>query len=157
MSQWTQVCGIIRVDDTGVLKQKYNVDLMSVLGIDAFNDEGNFYGVDLPDCVKSYPNLRFIPFGSEAAIHFEHWHNPDNTCMASDVISFFGSLRDFGEDECELLAKWFEDVVKEYDEKCVLVRQAVITYDCEFEKTVTITMVRDDTNELAFNMKEKIL
>lgn len=137
MSCWTQVAGIIRVDNIGVLERKHSKTIKDILGVDVDN---------APDIVSlgdytayAYDGTRIIPFGSEGSLVFSFWKNPDKSCMASDTISFFGSLRDFELTEQQELIQWFKDVVTELNDKCIGVRNAVMTADCEGYKQITVS------------------
>ena len=137
MSKWTQVLGAIRVDNCDK-----NINFEEIFGINGYESCIGDYKDAIS--VMSESQTRVIPFGSEGTLTFHYWKNKDKTCMDSDTISFFGSLRDFNDDDCINLKQWLKDVVLELDKKCICVRQAVLTFNCEFSRISTITFITED-------------
>ena len=115
MSQWTHVAGAIRIDcfdHEGVVEQ-----IINVLG------QTWRFGEDV------YPDTEYAPYGSEGSIQYTISENPDDSSMAAFVITFYGDLRHYDNDE-EIIA-WFEKACNAF-----LIRQATITIDVERQKIV---------------------
>lgn len=122
MSQWTHVAGTIRIDCfdyEGVEEQIYNV-----LG------QTWQYGDDVD------PDTEYAPYGSEGSIQYVITENPDESCVAAFVVTFYGDLRDYDND-AEIIA-WFEKACNSF-----IIRQAVISIDVEYQKSVYGAYVGD--------------
>jgi len=115
MSQWTHIAGTIRIDciDHDDVKEQ----LKNVLG------ETWKYGDDVDS------DTEYAPSGSEGSIQYTIAENPDESCTAAFVVTFYGDLRDYDND-AEILA-WFEKACDAF-----YVRQAVITIDVEYQKII---------------------
>lgn len=115
MSQWTHVAGTIRIDTIdheGVREQINNV-----LG------QTWKYGDDVD------PDIDYAPYGSEGSIQYIITENPDESCIAAFVVTFYGDLRNYDNDE-KIIA-WFEKACNTF-----YIRQAVITIDVEYQKVI---------------------
>lgn len=112
MSQWTHVCGCIRVDAIRGLMGDTPSTLQKKLGrIVGYEDE-------------DYETT--LPCGSEGSIRYDIIENPDESAMAAFAIPIYGDLRDYS--NVDEIKKWFNDVCKSIG----LVRDAVISIDVEY-------------------------
>lgn len=115
MSQWTHVAGTIRIDcvDHEEVKEQIN----NVLGQTwRYGDNVN-------------PDTEYAPYGSEGSIQYTITENPDESCIAAFVVTFYGDLRDY-ENDAEIIA-WFEKACDTF-----YIRQATITIDVEGQKII---------------------
>lgn len=130
MSVWTHVCGNIRVDcfrlspeDTEIKKKQ----ISDILGkIVKYGDE-------------DYETT--IPCGSEGSLEYEILADPDITLIAAFVIPIWGDLRDY--DDANEIKKWFESVLVN-----LWVRNAVITIEVEYGKSITYSYTYEDVENL---------
>lgn len=134
MSQWTHVAGTIRIDcvDHDEVKEQ----LKNVLG------QTWKWG----DNVDS--DTEYAPYGSEGSIQYTITENPDESSIAAFVVTFYGDLRDYA-DDTEIIA-WFEKACNVF---CI--RQAVISIDVEYQKTIYGTYTGlSDLGENRYNYTE---
>lgn len=115
MSQWTHVAGTIRIDciDHEEVKEQIN----NILG------QTWKYG----DAVD--PDTEYAPYGSEGSIQYIITENPDESSITAFVVTFYGDLRDYDNDE-KIIA-WFEKACDAF-----YIRQATITINVEGQKIV---------------------
>lgn len=112
MSQWTHLCGLIRVD-------------MS-------------FRLDLEDIANVF--RRNIPRGSEGPAYVIV--TPENDDTYGDSIYIVGDLRSVGETEKEIqdIINWFIDVLKELDYKHnVLIRSSILQINVESKPTYIVS------------------
>lgn len=115
MSQWTHIAGTIRIDTVdheGVKEQ-----LKNVLG----------QTWECGDTVD--PDTEYAPYGSEGSIQYTITENPNESCIAAFVVTFYGDLRNYDNDT-KIIA-WFEKACDAF-----YIRQATITIDVEGQKIV---------------------
>lgn len=115
MSQWTHIAGTIRIDtiDHEGVKEQLN----NVLG-------QTWKWGDNVD-----PDTEYAPYGSEGSIQYTITENPDESCVAAFVVTFYGDLRHYDND-AEIIA-WFEKACDAF-----FIRQATITIDVEGQKII---------------------
>ncbi|MBR1526567.1 MAG: hypothetical protein IJ640_07905 [Prevotella sp.] len=111
MSQWTHVCGCIRVDSIRMAdEENEKANIRNILGrIVRFTDDDR---------------LTTLPLGSEGSIEYAILTNPDKCCVAAYVIPIWGDLRDY--DDVQEIEDWFHDVCSK-----LFVRNAVLNIDVE--------------------------
>lgn len=124
MSQWTHVCGSIRIDDLGEMPRE---ELVEKLGrVLHYDDDETVW-----DDARKHPE-RFTPMGSEGGIEYEIYTNPDKSDTARYVVSIFGDLRDYT--DVNAIKEWFENIL--YDED-LWIRDGTLSIDREFiDKTI---------------------
>ena len=112
MSQWTHVCGCIRVDALRIMEEENGIaNIKEVLGkVVNFGDD-------------SYETK--IPCGSEGSLAYEVIENPDKHSIAAYTIPIWGDLRDY--DDVDEIEKWFYDSCKN-----LWVRDAVLNINVEY-------------------------
>lgn len=115
MSQWTHIAGTIRIDcvDHEEVKEQIKNVLKHTWK----------YG----DGVNS--DTEYAPYGSEGSIQYTITENPDESCIAAFIITFYGDLRHYDND-AEIIA-WFEKACDAF-----YIRQAAITIDVEGQKMI---------------------
>lgn len=133
MSQWTHVCGCIRVDCLRLSPEYTKAEkekLEKVLGnIVNYGDE-------------SYETT--IPCGSEGSLQYKILENPEENSIAAFVVPVWGDLRDYG--STEEIKEWFESVLSN-----LFIRNAVIAIEVEYGKSVVYSYTYDDVAELRKN------
>ena len=127
MSQWTHVCGCIRIEciDHGSVNSKIEEILGKILRYGSPMEEW-----ELQD---SNPDL-YTPTGSEGGVEYDVWENPKEYELPSHTVSIWGDLRDY----CSVkkITKWFNKIL--YNSG-LLIRDAVLSIDVEFQnKTVLL-------------------
>lgn len=115
MSQWTHVAGTIRIDT--IDHEGVGDRIKNVLG------RTWEYGDDVN------PDTEYAPSGSEGSIQYMIAENPDEDSMTAFIITFYGDLRHYDNDE-HIIA-WFEKACDAFH-----IRQAVITIDVERQKII---------------------
>ena len=126
MSQWTHVNASFRIDSIGGALPKEKIE--EIMGKeyhwkdsykDFFNDDNT-------------PKIKILPYGSEGSLEYSIWNNPDEHCMASQVVTVFSDLRDYN--NADELEEWFK--------KCcstLWIRQAVIQIEIEYGNEIIIS------------------
>ena len=83
-------------------------------------------------------------------IQYTITENPDESSIAAFVVTFYGDLRDYDND-AEIIA-WFEKSCNSF-----IIRQAVISIDVEYQKSVYGAYVGDsDLGEHRYSYNEII-
>lgn len=125
MSQWTHVCGCIRIDS--ITHQGMEEKIKEALGdIISYDSPSNDW--DMADCC---PEL-FTPFGSEGGIKYSIWENPKHNHIAAYTVSIWGDLRDY--QNVDEIKQWFNKVL--YNSN-LIIRDAVLSVDVEYQgKTI---------------------
>ena len=141
MSQWTHVCGCIRVDCLD--HKRVNSRIKEVLGkiLQYENPMGAW------EEQENHPEL-YTPTGSEGGIEYDVWENPSKTDLASHTVSIWGDLRDYC--SVEEITKWFNKIL--YDSGWSI-RDAVISIDVEWQGK-TVLLYKYKANECVV-MKEE--
>ena len=139
MSQWTHCTATFRIDafEHDLTPEK----IEEIIGEPRGHDRP---WADYVDSVK------LLPYGSEGSLEYTIYESPDESLMAAYVITVFGDLRDYDDDKA--LVAWFEDVCSHF-----VIRQAMITIDVEYQKTVFGSLVNeigDEPNEYKFKYVE---
>lgn len=126
MSQWTHVCGCIRVDALRILERDEKADIRNALG------QVVEYGDNYEEAT--------IPCGSEGSIKYEIIENPDKSCIAAFTVPIWGDLRDY-DSEYEII-EWFKKACDK-----LFIRNAVISIEVEGRDEVSYIYKRerDDT------------
>ena len=115
MSQWTHIAGTIRIDtiDHDGVRSQINKVLWQT-----------WKWGDTVD-----PDTKYAPYGSEGSIQYIITENPDESSITAFVVTFYGDLRDYDNDE-KIIA-WFEKACDAF-----YIRQATITIDVEGQKMI---------------------
>lgn len=112
MSQWTHVCGCIRVDAIrgiiGDTPETLRIKLGKIVRFEDGNSEST------------------MPCGSEGSIQYDIIVNPDKEDLAAYVVPIWGDLRDYS--NVEGIKKWFNGVC----DSIGMIRDAVISIDVEY-------------------------
>jgi hypothetical protein len=116
MSQWTHINGQIRIDDMRFLESEGALKVKKILG-NTF--DWNSTEEEEEECS--------VPYGSEGSLQYIIYENPNLHHLAAYVVSVYGDLRDFGDDEdVEKVKKWFTSVIDSS-----IIRQAILEIDVE--------------------------
>ena len=127
MSQWTHVCGCIRVDAIRGLIGDTRETLKEKLGrIVDFEDD-------------DYTTI--LPCGSEGSIEYEILENPDEQHIAAFTVPIWGDLRDYS--SVEYIKEWFNKVC----DSIMMVRDAVLSIEVEYGKCEIIHYEKKKTNQ----------
>ncbi len=115
MSQWTHVAATIRIDSLFHKEEYYQIR--------------NALGKTLSWGDEIDSDTYYMPYGSEGSLKYIITENPDKSSVAAFTVTIYGDLRDY--DDADAIIKWFEEVCNKF-----FIRQAVITIDVEYQKTV---------------------
>ena len=133
MSQWTHVCGCIRIDC--IDHEGVNSKIEEIFGKTLYY-RSPYWEWELQD---SNPEL-YTPTGSEGGIEYDVWENPEKSHLASHTISIWGDLRDYC--SVDKITEWFNKIL--YGSG-LLIRDAVLSIDVEYQsKTVLLYKYRAD-------------
>ena len=124
MSQWTHVCGCVRIDS--IFHEMVNSQIEAVFGKILHYESDGWMWDEQENCPELY-----TPTGSEGGIEYDVWENPKDYMAASHNISIFGDLRDY--DNAEEIIEWFNKICKAF-----VIRDAVLNIEVEYIKTVTL-------------------
>ena len=124
MSNWSHVAGIIRIDDIRFFRENIP-DFEEIIG------KSVGFGEPIPDG-------EILPMGSEGSLNMSVWINPDESEIASYVISIFGDLRDH--DSPSEIINWFKEKCNLINEVFIGVRNACITVNNEWHGMETWSM-----------------
>lgn len=112
MSQWTHVCGCIRVDAIrGIIGDAPETLRIKLGKIVRYEDE-------------DYETT--LPCGSEGSIQYDIIVNPDKQDLAAYVVPIWGDLR--GYSNVEEIKNWFNGVC----DSIGMIRDAVLSIDVEY-------------------------
>ena len=135
MSIWTHVAGVIRIDDFR-LKGENTPDFDELIGVECqWNDSFSVW-----DEQEVHPE-KFLPMGSEGSLQKTIWINPHTSSLAAYTVTIFGDLRDY--EDPDKIIEWFKNKCKTIENKYII-RQATITAETEFIKTVNWTYEEDE-------------
>lgn len=115
MSQWTHVAATIRID--------------SIFRNGGYEQIQDALGKTLSWEDKIDSDTYYMPYGSEGSLKYIITENPDESSVSAFTVTIYGDLRDY--DDADAIIKWFEEVCNKF-----FIRQAVITIDVEYQKTV---------------------
>lgn len=110
MSTWTHVAGCIRIDDLSTTREEHKKKAAEIIR-------------------TAFKNM---PCGSEGPLNVRIYINPHIFCFAAFVLTIYGDLRDY--DNIEEIENWFNSVCSQF-----IIRQAVITIECDNGQSKTIT------------------
>lgn len=123
MSQWTRVCGCIRVDAIrGIIGDTPETLRIKLGKIVRYEDE-------------DYETT--LPCGSEGSIQYDIIVNPDKEDLAAYVVPIWGDLRSYS--NVEEIKNWFNGVC----DSIGMIRDAVISIDVEFGTQEVVRYKKD--------------
>ena len=134
MSQWTHVCGCIRIDC--LIHDNMKERVQKALGKTLMWESP----AEMWDEVDNHPD-RFTPTGSEGGVEYDIWENPNDCHMAAYTVSIWGDLRDYS--SVDEITNWFNKVL--YDSN-LIIRDAVLSIDVEYRSKV-ILAYDDESNK----------
>lgn len=134
MSQWTHVCGCIRIDclDHENMQERIQNALGKILKWESPSE--------MWDEAEDYPE-RYTPTGGEGGIEYDIWENPNHSCMAAYTVSIWGDLRSYN--SVSEITNWFNKVL--YNSK-LIIRDAVLSIDAEYQCKTVLTY-NDEANK----------
>jgi hypothetical protein len=115
MSQWTHVCGAIRIDGLEFLGKNIAVELS--------NNFGNTVSFDDPEEDWDFCN---VPCGSEGSIQYDIQHTGDDNSISWGVVYIWGDLRDYCNNEA--IYQWIR---KACESKSYFIRSCCVKIDIE--------------------------
>lgn len=126
MSQWTHICGCVRIDSFFGSTTKAKIE--EVFG-KILRYESPYWEWELQD---GNPEL-YTPTGSEGGIEYDIWENPDKSCAASYTVSIWGDLRDY----CSVkeISEWFNKILYGSD---LPIRDAVLSIDVKWQEKAVL-------------------
>ena len=134
MSQWTHVCGCIRIDCLS--HEKMQERMQNALGKILMWESP----MEMWDEADVHPE-RYTPYGSEGGIEYDIWENPNHSCMASHTVSIWGDLRDYS--NVNEITDWFNKIL--YSSH-LIIRDAVLSIDVEYQSK-TVLVYNDDARK----------
>ena len=120
MSQWTHICGCIRID---FMQAHMSDETLIRLIKDKFGKTAQFESSE-EEWVECD-----VPTGSEGSVQYEVALTGNQSSLARVVVYIWADLRFFGEDDVNELINW----VKNSTDK-LFVRQGVVTIGVEYGK-----------------------
>ena len=125
MSRWTHVAAVVRIDDIGAIFGN-TIDWNAYFGKELrYADDSETWNE-----AEEHPE-RFLPMGSEGSLTLHILENPNKNHLNRYNVMIFGDLRDY--DTPDVILDWFKEKVN----GITMVRQAVITIETEYVKTIT--------------------
>ena len=116
MSIWTHIIGGIRLD--GFAFQKTDESKLKKIFI-----QSTFY-----NCNEKYN----MPCGSEGSVRYKIIKNDNKSCINKCQIALWGDLRDYDSDRIKKEFKiWLERVKNKLNKEGFLIRQLLLTAECE--------------------------
>ena len=116
MSVWTHVIGGIRLD--GFAFQKA--------------DESKLKKIFIQSTFYNFNEKCNMPCGSEGSIRYKIIKNDEESCLNKCQIALWGDLRDYDSDRIKKEFKiWLESVKKKLNKEGFLIRQLLLTAECE--------------------------
>ena len=116
MSTWTHVIGGIRLD--GFAFQK--------------TDESKLKKIFIQSTFYNWNKKCNMPCGSEGSIRYKIIRNEDENCLNVCQIALWGDLRDYDSDRIKKEFKiWLESVKNKLNKEGFLIRQLILTAECE--------------------------
>ena len=116
MSTWTHVIGGIRLD--GFAFQK--------------TDESKLKKIFIQSTFYNWNKKCNMPCGSEGSIRYKIIRNEDESCLNVCQIALWGDLRDYDSDRINKEFKiWLESVKNKLNKEGFLIRQLILTAECE--------------------------
>ena len=117
MSQWTHVCGCIRIDALRGMglsnSTRHEIQIQA--------DEG-------------------LPSGSEGPLEIFIHENGNIHAVAAFAVMVIGDLRDFGADDVPRIHEWFENFTSNFG---LMIRQAIIEVEVEGGETTLIRLRKE--------------
>ena len=138
MSQWTHVCGAIRIDGIP------NLDGLNTLKIkDAF---GNTCEYD--DDSSVWDNCD-VPCGSEGSLQYKIEHTGDNNSLSWGIVYIWGDLRSY--DDYNAIYIWIKKACEH-----LMIRSCSIKIDVEYHGKYLVTDFYDSVKSsiVLFELKE---
>lgn len=117
MSQWTHVVGCIRIDGLPKIDpQTYTIEnIKQILG---------------PICLfGDWNENSTLPIGSEGSLQYEIIEYYSGLPWV--VIPIWGDLRDFGPGDTPGIIEWWKNILKQFETKKFIVRDAVFKLEPE--------------------------
>ena len=132
MSQWTHVAALFRLDTT--MREMTQEKLEEIIGAPITYDDmcrGDWF----------YEGTKYLPHGREGSLAYACIENEDDEVYADAyIVTVTGDLRDY--DNSDEIEKWFMDSLKGFDENSMVIRQACITIEVEYQNTTFGTIVQ---------------
>jgi hypothetical protein len=117
MSRWTHVAGVIRVDS-----------IPGVIPDPEFSKIFKTFNYHNAETMRNSCN---VPYGSEGSLQVSVYTNPATVGVPRFIVTIWGDLRDFGDDnDMVLMKKWWKKTLKQFP----MIRQAVLKVDDEHEE-----------------------
>jgi hypothetical protein len=125
MSQWTHVCGAIRIDAMPILDNLTTSKIKKLFGNTARFEDGQ----DVWDKCN-------VPTGSEGSVQYRIDDNSGEYSLTWGVIYFWGDLRDY--DDYNEIYKWIKKSCEH-----LMIRSCSIKIDVEYKGKYLITDIFD--------------
>lgn len=133
MSQWTHICGTIRLDSFARIINP------------GFDGEQAVQGILGP--MSTYSEWRDdcrLPNGSEGSLQYGiHVYDNNENGLYWASLTFWGDLRDFGLGEVEGVRTWWENTLDSLAKAHLTIRQAVLQIEIEYQDDAIILTDRE--------------
>ena len=116
MSIWTHVIGGIRLDSFEFQK----------------TDESKLKKIFIQSTFYNYNEKCNMPCGSEGSVRYKIIKNDEESCLNKCQIALWGDLRDYDSDRIKKEFNiWLESIKKKLSKEGFLIRQLLLTAECE--------------------------
>ena len=116
MSTWTHVIGGIRLDGFAFKK----------------TDESKLKKIFIQSTFYNWNEKCNMPCGSEGSVMYKIIRNENKSCLNVCQIALWGDLRDYDSDRIKKEFKiWLESVKKKLNKEGFLIRELILTAECE--------------------------
>ena len=134
MSQWTHVNGNIRIDYIRLSEEDSLIGkIKEIFGKEILWGDGE----------KAWDEGTKLPCGSEGSLEYKIYESPDPCHIAAYSVNVFGDLRNYGNNDINLIEQWFANIVKVFN-----IRDAVITINDGWSDKLIILCVVYARNEI---------
>ena len=82
--------------------------------------------------MKKQPKLHYMPCGAEGSVRYKIIKNDEESCLNTFQIALRGDLRDYDSERVKEEFKiWLESIKKKLNKEGFLIRQLLLTAECE--------------------------
>jgi hypothetical protein len=128
MSQWTHVCGCIRIDSYGMSEPDITKELLKKFGLTCeFNDDSKVWDA----CT--------VPCGSEGSVQYAIIRTGSDSSVSWGLVYIWGDLRDY--EDHEAIYQWIKTACENED---YYIRDCAVIVRVEYQGEYLIRQCGDD-------------